>query len=127
MLGEHVGGKPSRVQAELIRRCARLALHLELQDEKSLSGAGMSDHTARQYLAWHGALIRTLRQLGLRGAPERSPSLAEIMATSSALPRASGAPTGLGTFAGTTDPPAARNPLSAPLSAGGSHDSVSLR
>jgi hypothetical protein len=79
MLAEHLGGSPSRVQRELIRRCARLALHLELQDEKLMTGAPPSDHTARQYLAWNNALVRTLARLGLQGAAERAPTLAEII------------------------------------------------
>jgi len=80
MLAEHVGGKPSRVQAEMIRRCARLALHLELQDEKTLAAGDMSDGVAKRYLAWNGALVRTLRELGLKatGLPRRS--LAERLA-----------------------------------------------
>jgi hypothetical protein len=114
MLAEHLGGKPSRVQVELIRRCARLALHLELQDEKSLSDAGMSDHTARQYLAWHGALVRTLCQLGVRGSPERAPTLAEIMASSSALPRPRRAPADAGPISGADVPTAAGTLSTAP-------------
>jgi hypothetical protein len=107
MLEEHLGGKPSRVQAEMIRRCARLALHLELQDERTLVSASMSDHTARQYLAWHGALVRTLRQLGLRAATERAPTLAQVMASPSALPRPKRAPTGAGPIDGADVPSAA--------------------
>ena len=81
MLAEHCGGNPSRVQQELIRRCARLALHLELQDEKLLAGVTPSDDASRQYLAWNGHLSRTLLKLGLRGASsERAVTLADIQA-----------------------------------------------
>jgi hypothetical protein len=80
MLVEHVGGKPSPVQGELIRRCARVALHLELADEKAFAGSAMSDPAARQYSIWSGSLVRTLRHLGLQGAPEPVPTLAEILA-----------------------------------------------
>src|SRR5271168_3686027 len=38
MLVEHCGGNPSIVQRALISRAARLALHLELMDERSLAG-----------------------------------------------------------------------------------------
>src|SRR5437764_9565956 len=38
MLVEHVGGKPSVVERALISRSARLALHLELMDERALAG-----------------------------------------------------------------------------------------
>jgi hypothetical protein len=81
MLTEHVGGKPSRVQGELIRRCARLALHLELQDERSMQSGEMSLHAGRQYLAWHGALARTLRLLGIEGKQQPAPNLAEYLAS----------------------------------------------
>jgi hypothetical protein len=95
MLSQHVGGSPSRVQCELIRRCARLALHLELQDEKLLSGGPPTDHSARHYLAWNNALVRTLRQLGLKSVPiERSLSLSEIVASAAATNPA-GAPLGM--------------------------------
>jgi hypothetical protein len=90
MLTDHLGGKPSRVQAELIRRCSRLALHLELQDERSMQRSEMSDHASRQYLAWHGALIRTLRELGLQGAAPRAPTLADYVAARTAATAASG-------------------------------------
>ena len=51
MLAEHVGGKPSHVQRELIRRCAGLALHLELQDERSMLAGEMGDGMSRRYFA----------------------------------------------------------------------------
>jgi hypothetical protein len=37
MLTDHVGGSPSIVQRALISRAARLALHLELMDERALA------------------------------------------------------------------------------------------
>ena len=72
MLVEHLGGAPSRVQMEMIRRCSRLALHLELMDEQLLSGERMSDFASRQYLAWSGSLMRALRLLGLQATKQRS-------------------------------------------------------
>ena len=100
MLAEHCGGNPSRVQQELIRRCARLALHLELQDEKLLSGETPSDHASRQYLAWNGHLSRTLLKLGLRGASaERAANLQDYAAS-----RASTSPAAL------ADEPEAKEP-----------------
>jgi hypothetical protein len=47
---EHVGSKPTAVQKVLISRAARLALHLELMDRRSLTDFGMSDRDSRQYL-----------------------------------------------------------------------------
>ena len=87
MLAEHCGGQPSRVQQELIRRCARLALHLELQDEKLLSGETPSDHASRQYLAWVNALRLCLREIGVDEAkPAKPPSLGDYLATKGAAP-----------------------------------------
>jgi hypothetical protein len=80
MLAEHCGGKPSRVQRELIRRCARLALHLELQDERSMLAGEMGDGMSRRYLAWSNALSRSLRLLGLEGATVTKPSRDQVLA-----------------------------------------------
>lgn len=84
MLTKHLGGKPSRVQREIIRRCARLALHLELADEKALiRGEEMSACGARSYVTWHRALMSALRQLGideLPPPPPRIPTVKEILA-----------------------------------------------
>jgi hypothetical protein len=80
MLTEHLGGKPSRVQRELIRRCARLALHLELQDERSMLAGEMGDGMSRRYLAWNNTLSRTLRLLGLESAKDHAPVLADYLA-----------------------------------------------
>src|SRR5437764_846053 len=54
---EHVGGSPSVVQRQLIHRAARLALHLELMDEKSLGeggegAAGFGPNAIHYYVAW---------------------------------------------------------------------------
>jgi hypothetical protein len=74
---EHVGGSPSAVQAELIERAAQLTLKVAQLDAKLDAGA-MTDHDHRHYLAWSNALTRTLSKLGLKGAAERAPSLADL-------------------------------------------------
>src|SRR5690242_4027122 len=79
MLLQHCGSSPSTVQREIIRRCARLALHLELQDEKLMAGEPPTDFAGRQYLAWSNTLTRSLRLLGLQGPPQSGPTLAEII------------------------------------------------
>jgi hypothetical protein len=69
MLIKHVGDKPSVTQRALISRTARLALHLELMDERALAegrGFGPTDH--HFYVAWSNALARHLARLGLEGA-----------------------------------------------------------
>jgi hypothetical protein len=62
---EHVGSQPSAVQRVRISRAARLALHLELMDRRSLTNFGMSDRDSRQYLAWSNSLSRVLAHVGL--------------------------------------------------------------
>ena len=73
MLIKHLGGKPSAVHLEVVRRAARLALHLELQDEKTLGGEAMSDGGAKWYMTWHNSLCRTLGQIGFH--PVKAPTL----------------------------------------------------
>ena len=71
MLVEHCGGHPSIVQRALISRAARLALHLELMDERALAenrGFGPTDH--HFYIAWSNSLGRLLAKLGLNPAPQ---------------------------------------------------------
>ena len=90
MMMSHLGGSPSRIQGEMIRRCARLALHLELQDEKTLRGGeAMSEFSSRAYVAWHRALMSSLRLLGAGGVGKPTlepsgPSLAEYLASKAA-------------------------------------------
>jgi hypothetical protein len=43
------------------------------------AGATMTMHDSKVYLAWANSLSRLLNQLGLAGAPERTPTLAEII------------------------------------------------
>jgi hypothetical protein len=81
MLTEHVGGKPSVTQRCLIQRASRLALHLELMDERSLAGDHVfTVHDHNHYVSWSNSLARMLTRLGLdaqEGAPQ---TLAEAMA-----------------------------------------------
>jgi hypothetical protein len=79
-LTTHCGGTPSITQRGLIDRAAWLTLHLAMMDARTVGGLGMTDHDSRQYLAWNNGLIRTLRQLGLKGAAEQPPSLAQHLA-----------------------------------------------
>jgi hypothetical protein len=66
MLIEHVGGNPSLVQRVIITRAARVALHLELMDEKSLlKGHGFGIHDHNYYVSWSNSLARLLARLGV--------------------------------------------------------------
>ena len=78
---QHVGGKPSIVQRALISRAARMALHLELLDERTLGdGKPLTTHDHKHYVAWSNALTRLLGQLGVTAAPPPQPSLREVLA-----------------------------------------------
>jgi hypothetical protein len=70
----------------LIERAATLTGYLARLDGDALSPAGLSDLRRREYLAADGALRRTLREIGLEGAPavERGLTLADYI---SAAPR----------------------------------------
>ncbi len=81
-LTAHVGGKPSATQRALIERAAQLTLQVWLFDRKAaLTGGTMTERDSRQYLAWSNTLVRTLKQLGTKGAADRPPSLAEHIAS----------------------------------------------
>src|ERR1700704_196733 len=57
MLIKHVGGNPSIVQRALINRASRLALHLELLDERAFAdGRGLGETDCHFYVAWTNAL-----------------------------------------------------------------------
>jgi hypothetical protein len=81
-LTEHVGGSPSIVQRALINRAARLALHLELMDERALAdGDAFTTHDHLHYVSWSNALGRLLVRLGIEGAAEKTPSLSQYLAS----------------------------------------------
>jgi hypothetical protein len=80
VLTRHVGGAPNDVQKVLIERAARLQVFIELQDAAAFEAGGMSDHAARQYLAWVDTLRRCLCDLGLKeAAAAKPPSLDEVV------------------------------------------------
>jgi hypothetical protein len=67
-LRAHVGPKPSITQLAMIEETAWLKVHLAQMHAKAQSGELMSDHAARQYLAWANSLGRMMSRLGLKGA-----------------------------------------------------------
>ena len=81
---QHLGGKPSATQRMLIERAATLALHVEMLDRKVNEGGLMTELDSRTYLAWSNSLTRTLRELGLQGAPSRPADLHSYLAQSDA-------------------------------------------
>ena len=79
---EHVGNNPSVTQRCLIQRAARLALHLELMDERSLAGDHVfTTHDHLHYVSWSNSLARHLGRLGLEPAAAKAPSLADYLAS----------------------------------------------
>jgi hypothetical protein len=63
---DHLGHEPSVTQRCLIQRAARLALHLELMDERSLAGDHVfTVHDHNHYVSWSNSLARMLARLGL--------------------------------------------------------------
>jgi len=81
-LTAHLGGTPSATQRALIDQLAQLRLRLATMDRAFAESGAMTAHDSRTYLAWSNSYSRMLRQLGMKGAPERGPSLAEILAAS---------------------------------------------
>jgi hypothetical protein len=89
----HVGGNPSATQRELIEQCVQLRLRLAVMDRAFAEAGGtMTAHDSRTYLAWSNSYSRTLRQLGLKGAPAPVATLAGYLAAKAAQPPASVAP-----------------------------------
>lgn len=81
MLTEHVGGKPSITQRALISRGARIALHLELMDERSLAhGHAFGPHDHNYYVSWSNSLARILARLGLEPAAAKPMTLDQHLA-----------------------------------------------
>jgi hypothetical protein len=113
----HVGGRPSAVQRRLIERAAILHLRLVLMDAQTAPGGGISEKNAREYVCWHNAYVRTLRELGLKGTAERPPSLADILAGHTSpnghAPPRSAPPGPVELLAGTSARPGAPEPPAA--------------
>jgi hypothetical protein len=86
-LTAHVGGKPSATQAALIEQAAQLALRIATMDRDFAKSGGLTEHDSKAYLAWANAYGRLMRHLGLKGAAERGPSLAEHLAAHASPPR----------------------------------------
>ena len=73
----HVGGTPSAAQVAVIEQLAQLKLRLSKMDATFLETGEMSIHYSKIYLAWSNSYARLLNQLGLRGAKQAAPTLAE--------------------------------------------------
>jgi hypothetical protein len=74
----HVGGAPSTTQRILITRASRLALRLELLDERALVGLS-TEHDLRLYSSLNNHLRLVMRELGLKPSLPPPPSLADLV------------------------------------------------
>jgi hypothetical protein len=83
----HLGGSPAISQLLLIRRLARVALRLELFDEKLDASGGLTDIDGRVYGALHNSYIRLIAALGIQPAPARPLSPSEQLAVLTAAAR----------------------------------------
>lgn len=83
-LVRHVGGNPSVTQKLLIDQACQLTLRLALMDRKLAEAGDQSEHDIRTYTTWCNALTRTLVRIGLKGAPERVPTLKDYLASRAA-------------------------------------------
>ena len=82
-LSAHLGGNLSATQRAMVERAAHLSMQVAMLDAKCVAGT-MTHHDGREYLAWTNALTRLLRQLGMKGAADRPPSLADHLAKQAA-------------------------------------------
>jgi hypothetical protein len=90
----HCAGRPSATQRAMIEQAAELKLRLAVMDQDFIRTGRRSAHASRDYLAWSNSMVRLLRQLGLKGAAERGPTLAELLAQPPARPPATETPAG---------------------------------
>lgn len=114
VLVQHCGGRPSGTQGALIEVALQLRIRLAAMDARFAETGEMSAHDSKIYLSWSNSIARVMRQLGLRGAPQRQPTLAEILATphqpnTHARP-ASAAPGPVQPQAGASAPPSRQRP-----------------
>jgi hypothetical protein len=82
-LVEHVGGAPSITQRLLIERIIKIRLQLDGLDEK-LSAGDWTPHDSRTYGGLLNALRLTARELGLKPAAAKLPSLQDYLAAKAA-------------------------------------------
>jgi len=78
-LVRHLGGRPSDIQAVIVDRIAAIEwsvcrLHARLDDGE------LSQHGARELLAFHNHLRLLTRELGMKPVAPRQPTLAEYLA-----------------------------------------------
>lgn len=78
-LVRHCGGAPSITQKLIIERIIRLRLQLDALDKK-LAAGDWTPHDSRTYGGILNAYRLLARELGLKAAAEREPSVDELLA-----------------------------------------------
>ena len=79
------------MQQTLIERACQLQIRIAMMDRDFAAGCVQTEHDSRTYLAWSNSLTRTLRELGIKGVAERTPSLQDYLAFRSSAPTSSAA------------------------------------
>jgi len=79
-LVRHIGGSPSFVQKLLIERMVKIRMQLDLLEERLLAGGTWTPHDSRTYGGLLNAYRLTAREIGLKPAAAKGPSLAEHLA-----------------------------------------------
>jgi hypothetical protein len=74
----HLGHPPSIVEQLLIERLVRVRLQLESFDQRIANGELLSPHDGRVYGALMNSLRLTCREIGLKGAAAKVPSLSDL-------------------------------------------------
>jgi hypothetical protein len=77
-LTAQLGGAPSFSQVLLIRRIARLALQAENFDNRMQNG-NFTEYDGKVYGGLCNAIRLTLKELGIKAVPARTPSISEYM------------------------------------------------
>ena len=70
---KHVGTDPTVIQRMLVDRVAWLQHFIDRLDQKSIEAGSLSEREVREYLQSTAALVRALRELGVRPATSLSP------------------------------------------------------
>lgn len=78
-LTDQVGGAPTPLQKLTISRLARVALRLELFDEKLTTGKKLTEHDSRVYGALHNSFRLLVRELSAKQPPAKKMTAAELM------------------------------------------------
>jgi hypothetical protein len=78
-LTAHLGGDLTPPQEILVRQAAKLVVTLDILGVELVDKGEVSDFASRRYLAWVGALRRTLETLGIERPQQAPQRLADVL------------------------------------------------